>query len=118
MALLNGAGPFADQVTPPREGGPTWWDNTLAKVKRVGKKVVMQFAFIRAKQPARIEEVLKMVYAKPDNVDADLVTSIVVSEQTNRWHLIRTGYAYVRGNLTACVCCYLTAAFEAYNCMV
>lgn len=42
------------------------------------KRGVMWFAFQRTRQPERIKEVLQMVYARHDNVDDELVTSIEV----------------------------------------
>lgn len=46
-------------------------------VRSFGKKLVLRVAFERAKQPQQIKDVLSLVYVNKDQLDADLVTSIV-----------------------------------------
>mmetsp|Transcript_28195 Transcript_28195/g.71897 ORF Transcript_28195/g.71897 Transcript_28195/m.71897 type:complete len:372 (-) Transcript_28195:235-1350(-) len=77
VALLNGAGPFDDPTKPPRPEEPAWYEPALNAVVGAVKRVVLFFAFMRAKQPARIKEVLDLVYVSKDSVDGDLVDSIV-----------------------------------------
>ncbi|KAJ9510921.1 hypothetical protein QJQ45_027851 [Haematococcus lacustris] len=79
VAMLNGAGPFDEPGRPaldPDQPEPLVdrFKNWLAGI---GKRVVLYFAFVRAKQPERIKEVLNMVYTNRDMVDDELVDSIV-----------------------------------------
>jgi hypothetical protein len=80
VALLNAAGPFQDADAPAFDANaPLPWYNGLKDAAMdVGKRVVLFFAFQRAKQPERIKEVLEMVYSSNDTIDEDLVDSIVV----------------------------------------
>jgi hypothetical protein len=68
----------------------------------VGKRVVLFFAFQRAKQPERIKEVLEMVYSSNDTIDQDLVDSIVVpasdpkaAEVCHHHHCIVRGFSRI-----------------------
>lgn len=80
VALLNSAGPFQDTATPaPDPIVPLpWYTGLRDTAMDLGKRVVLFFAFQRAKQPERIKEVLQMVYSSSDTIDDDLVDSIVV----------------------------------------
>jgi hypothetical protein len=80
VALLNSAGPFQDAATPaPDPNAPKpWYSSIKDAVVDVGKRVVLFFAFQRAKQPERIKEVLEMVYSSTESIDDNLVDSIVV----------------------------------------
>jgi pimeloyl-ACP methyl ester carboxylesterase len=80
VALLNSAGPFQDAASPtPDPNAPKpWYSSIKDAVIDVGKRVVLFFAFQRAKQPERIKEVLEMVYSSTESIDDDLVDSIVV----------------------------------------
>lgn len=77
--LLNAAGRFKDPANPDAdEDAPK---DLLAGVVEAAKKAVTKAvifgSFFVTKQPARIEQVLKQVYAvDPSNVDAELVESI------------------------------------------
>ncbi|EFJ51431.1 hypothetical protein VOLCADRAFT_103462 [Volvox carteri f. nagariensis] len=80
VALLNGAGPFRDNnaatgKTAEQEAAE-WADQSCSL-----KRAVMFFAFQRTKQPARIREVLQLVYVDHTSIDDDLVTSIETPAQ-------------------------------------
>ncbi|GLI59726.1 hypothetical protein VaNZ11_001672 [Volvox africanus] len=88
VALLNGAGPFRDAnggKTPEQEeaewADQSWWARTKRSIATSLKRGVMFFAFQRTKQPARIREVLQMVYVDHSSIDDDLVTSIEAPAQ-------------------------------------
>ncbi|GLC33646.1 hypothetical protein PLESTB_000099400 [Pleodorina starrii] len=81
VALLNGAGPFRDSAASAEQeaaewADQSWWARTKRNVAASVKRGVMFFAFQRTKQPARIREVLQMVYVDHTSIDDDLVTSI------------------------------------------
>lgn len=79
LALLNGAGPFRDPSAPPKKNDPP---NLLLKsVTDAVKRFILYFAFLWAKQPIRIKQVLSLVYAQKDQLDDDLVESIEVPAQ-------------------------------------
>jgi pimeloyl-ACP methyl ester carboxylesterase len=79
IALLNGAGPFRDSSAPKQMPDPP---NPLVKsVTDAVKRLVLYFAFLWAKQPIRIKQVLGLVYSTKDQLDADLVDSIEVPAQ-------------------------------------
>ncbi|XXG83288.1 hypothetical protein AAC387_Pa10g1079 [Persea americana] len=78
VALLNSAGQFG---TPSEEVNNDVEETTLQKflwkpLKEVIQRTVLGFVFLQAKQPARIESVLKRVYINTKNVDDYLVESI------------------------------------------
>eukprot|EP00262_Sarcandra_glabra_P011141 TRINITY_DN26863_c0_g1_i1.p1 TRINITY_DN26863_c0_g1~~TRINITY_DN26863_c0_g1_i1.p1 ORF type:complete len:375 (+),score=50.53 TRINITY_DN26863_c0_g1_i1:143-1267(+) len=78
VALLNSAGQFGN---PNGETNITTEDTALQKfilkpLKEVVQRIVLGFLFWQAKQPARIELVLKSVYINASNVDDYLVESI------------------------------------------
>ncbi|XP_076895618.1 uncharacterized protein LOC143548298 [Bidens hawaiensis] len=77
IALLNSAGQFGspDNSTTETE------ESTLQKVilkplTEIFQRVVLGFLFWQAKQPARVESVLKSVYKNTSNVDDYLIKSI------------------------------------------
>lgn len=65
VALLNSAGPLQDSDTPElAEPLPVpWYSGIQDSMTNLAKRVVLYFAFQRAKQPERIKEVLQMVYS-------------------------------------------------------
>ncbi|XP_077244335.1 alpha/beta-Hydrolases superfamily protein [Tasmannia lanceolata] len=78
VALLNSAGQFGN---PSGETSLNAEDTALQKfllkpLKEVFQRIVLGFLFWQAKQPARIESVLKSVYINTSNVDDYLVESI------------------------------------------
>uniref|UniRef100_A0A2P2KRM9 Uncharacterized protein MANES_02G095700 n=3 Tax=Rhizophora mucronata TaxID=61149 RepID=A0A2P2KRM9_RHIMU len=78
VALLNSAGQFGN----PNGEINRSEDSTLQKfilkpLKEIFQRVVLGFLFWQAKQPARIESVLKSVYINTSNVDDYLVESIM-----------------------------------------
>ncbi|KAL1818264.1 hypothetical protein DCAR_0414542 [Daucus carota subsp. sativus] len=78
VALLNSAGQFGnpiDETVEPTE--LSFGSTVLAPVKDIFQRVVLGFLFWQAKQPARIESVLKSVYKNTTNVDDYLVESIL-----------------------------------------
>jgi hypothetical protein len=80
--LLNSAGPYEDPDKPGASGTDSqqdhWLDSAKDEVINAIKRVVLFFAFQRARQPERIKEVLSMVYVNPKKCDDDLVDSIVM----------------------------------------
>ncbi|KAJ6929928.1 pheophytinase [Populus alba x Populus x berolinensis] len=79
LALLNSAGQFGN----PNENMDEPEESILQKfvlkpLKEVFQRVVLGFLFWQAKQPARIESVLKSVYINTSNVDDYLVESITM----------------------------------------
>lgn len=76
LALLNSAGPLEDPTKLTQEMNP-WWQPIKDTATSLVKRVVLFFAFQRARQPERIREVLQMVYVDRDSIDEDLVDSIV-----------------------------------------
>lgn len=79
VAMLNGAGPFDSEGQPPADPDkpPTWSEQMVDSVMAGMKRVALYFAFMRAKQPERIREVLELVYVDKAMIDDDLVDSIV-----------------------------------------
>lgn len=78
IVLLNTAGQFGD----PSVATSVSEENVLQKhvlkpLKEIFQRVILGFLFWQAKQPARIESVLKSVYINPANVDDYLITSIM-----------------------------------------
>ncbi|OAY78095.1 pheophytinase, chloroplastic [Ananas comosus] len=78
LVLLNSAGQFGD---PNRQPNTNEEESAIKKfvvnpLKDVFQRIVLGFLFWQAKQPARIEKVLKSVYIDPSNVDDYLVKSI------------------------------------------
>ncbi|KAK9054236.1 hypothetical protein SSX86_025314 [Deinandra increscens subsp. villosa] len=77
IALLNSAGQFGspdDTTTETEESGVQ--NFILKPLKEVFQRVVLGFLFWQAKQPARVESVLKSVYKDTTNVDDYLIQSI------------------------------------------
>ncbi|CAM0944914.1 unnamed protein product [Alopecurus aequalis] len=81
IVLLNSAGQFGDPNAPPKVEEAEEEVDALTKlvvrpIKNAFQRVVLGFLFWQAKQPARVESVLKSVYKDPSNVDDYLITSI------------------------------------------
>uniref|UniRef100_A0A1J3ITM9 Pheophytinase, chloroplastic n=1 Tax=Noccaea caerulescens TaxID=107243 RepID=A0A1J3ITM9_NOCCA len=77
VALLNSAGQFAAESRKREEAEETVITKFIVKpVKEMFQRVVLGFLFWQAKQPSRIESVLKSVYINTANVDDYLVQSI------------------------------------------
>ncbi|KAB2094739.1 hypothetical protein ES319_A02G180200v1 [Gossypium barbadense] len=77
LALLNSAGQFGDAKAKTTESEETFLQKFVLKpLKEVFQRVVLQILFWQAKQPTRIESVLKNVYINTSNVDDYLVESI------------------------------------------
>lgn len=78
VALLNSAGQFGNPIDETIEPEKSTFQTTVLKpVKDIFQRVVLGFLFWQAKQPARIESVLKSVYKNTTNVDDYLVDSII-----------------------------------------
>ncbi|KAK1373491.1 pheophytinase, chloroplastic [Heracleum sosnowskyi] len=78
VALLNSAGQFGNPIDETIEPEKSAFQTTVLKpVKDIFQRVVLGFLFWQAKQPARIESVLKSVYKNTTNVDDYLVDSII-----------------------------------------
>ncbi|PRQ23369.1 putative chlorophyllase [Rosa chinensis] len=80
VALLNSAGQFGNANSEPEKSDEeTVLQKFIIKpLKEVFQRVVLGFLFWQAKQPARIESVLKSVYKNTSNVDDYLVDSITM----------------------------------------
>lgn len=79
VVLLNSAGQFGDPSKPPKaedEEESAVTRLIVRPLKEAFQRVVLGFLFWQAKQPARVEKVLKSVYINPSNVDDYLVESI------------------------------------------
>ncbi|KFK30279.1 hypothetical protein AALP_AA7G240500 [Arabis alpina] len=77
VALLNSAGQFASESRKREEVDETVITKFIVKpVKEIFQRVVLGFLFWQAKQPSRIESVLKSVYKNTANVDDYLIESI------------------------------------------
>nr|BAH19982.1 AT4G36530 [Arabidopsis thaliana] len=77
VALLNSAGQFAAESRKREEADETVITKFIVKpLKEIFQRVVLGFLFWQAKQPSRIESVLKSVYIDSTNVDDYLVESI------------------------------------------
>ncbi|KAI8542488.1 hypothetical protein RHMOL_Rhmol08G0141600 [Rhododendron molle] len=77
VALLNSAGQFGNANAETTEPEETILQRVILKpLKTIFQRVVLGFLFWQAKQPARIESVLKSVYKNTSNVDSYLVESI------------------------------------------
>ncbi|CAH2076436.1 unnamed protein product [Thlaspi arvense] len=77
IVLLNSAGQFAAESRKREEADETVITKFIVKpLKEVFQRVVLGFLFWQAKQPSRIESVLKSVYVNTTNVDDYLVESI------------------------------------------
>lgn len=79
VALLNGAGPFRDSSAPPTNASAQ--NPVLRSISDAVKKLVLYCAFLWAKQPLRIKQVLSLVYCQKDQLDDGLVSSIQVPAQ-------------------------------------
>ncbi|KAK3005138.1 hypothetical protein RJ639_017636 [Escallonia herrerae] len=78
VALLNSAGQFAkgnDEIVESEESSLQKF--ILKPLKEIFQRVVLGFLFWQAKQPARVESVLRSVYKNTSNVDDYLVESII-----------------------------------------
>ncbi|XP_010531046.1 PREDICTED: pheophytinase, chloroplastic [Tarenaya hassleriana] len=77
VALLNSAGQFSDSSRRSEETNENGFGKFVLKpLKEIFQRVVLGFLFWQAKQPSRIESVLKSVYINTANVDDYLVESI------------------------------------------
>ncbi|KAK6125664.1 hypothetical protein DH2020_040590 [Rehmannia glutinosa] len=77
VVLLNSAGQFGDASTAPIESEENVLQKFVLKpLKEIFQRVFLGFLFWQAKQPARIESVLKSVYINAANVDDYLIDSI------------------------------------------
>jgi len=83
IVLLNSAGQFGDPNAPPMAEGAAAEEEVSAVTRLIVKplkeafqRVVLAFLFWQAKQPARVEKVLKSVYKDSSNVDEYLISSI------------------------------------------
>ncbi|KAJ7953024.1 putative Alpha/beta hydrolase [Quillaja saponaria] len=76
VALLNSAGQFGNAGSETKSEETPLQKFILKPMKEVFQRVVLGFLFWQAKQPARIESVLKSVYKNTSNVDDYLVESI------------------------------------------
>lgn len=66
VALLNSAGQFGDVENATTVSEESVWQKFIVKpVKEIFQRVVLGFLFWQAKQPARIESVLKSVCQVP-----------------------------------------------------
>ncbi|KAL4366699.1 hypothetical protein GQ457_05G012810 [Hibiscus cannabinus] len=77
LVLLNNAGQFGDTKAETTKSEETFLQKSILKpLKEIFQRVVLGVLFWQAKQPARIESVLKNVYINTSNVDDYLVESI------------------------------------------
>ncbi|GAA0149353.1 hypothetical protein Leryth_002525 [Lithospermum erythrorhizon] len=77
VVLLNSAGQFGDANMENEESEAKGIDKYFLKpLKDIFQRVVLGFLFWQAKQPARVESVLKSVYVNSTNVDDYLIDSI------------------------------------------
>ncbi|KAL2236295.1 UNVERIFIED_CONTAM: 2-hydroxy-6-oxo-6-(2-aminophenyl)hexa-2,4-dienoic acid hydrolase [Sesamum indicum] len=77
VVLLNTAGQFGDATTATMESEQTVLQKFVVKpLKEIFQRVFLGFLFWQAKQPSRIESVLKSVYINAANVDDYLIDSI------------------------------------------
>lgn len=77
VVLLNSAGQFGDTITETKQSEETAFQKFILKpLKEAFQRVFLGFLFWQAKQPSRIQSVLKSVYINPSNVDDYLVESI------------------------------------------
>ncbi|CAH9085126.1 unnamed protein product [Cuscuta europaea] len=77
IVLLNSAGKFEDDSSANNEHeDATSKKSILNPVKEIVQRFFLGFLFWQAKQPARIESILKSVYINSSNVDDYLIDSI------------------------------------------
>lgn len=76
VVLLNSAGQFGDAITETSSDESAVQNTILKPLKQIFQRVVLGFLFWQAKQPARVQSVLKSVYKNPSNVDDYLINSI------------------------------------------
>lgn len=77
VALLNTAGQFGDAINENTESQETPLQKFILKpLKEIFQRIVLGFLFWQAKQPARVQSVLKSVYINSSNVDDYLINSI------------------------------------------
>ncbi|KAG8383346.1 hypothetical protein BUALT_Bualt04G0002900 [Buddleja alternifolia] len=77
VVLLNSAGQFGDASSATTESEENVLQKFILKpLKEAFQRVVLGFLFWQAKQPSRIESVLKSVYINAANVDDYLIDSI------------------------------------------
>ncbi|XP_073311328.1 uncharacterized protein [Primulina huaijiensis] len=78
VVLLNTAGQFGGANDATKESEETLLQKIVLKpLKEAFQRVFLRFLFWQAKQPARIESVLKSVYVNSANVDDYLINSIM-----------------------------------------
>lgn len=77
--LLNAAGRFRDPsgVELVKKESPAWLESITATIQRF----IISLSFYYTKQPSRVEQILKQVYADTRNVDDELVASIIYPAQ-------------------------------------
>ncbi|XP_021714543.1 pheophytinase, chloroplastic-like isoform X2 [Chenopodium quinoa] len=76
VVLLNSAGQFGDPNAKIEESEANILEKLVKPFKDIFQRVFLGFLFWQAKQPARVESVLKSVYINSSNVDDYLVESI------------------------------------------
>ncbi|KAJ8764330.1 hypothetical protein K2173_006070 [Erythroxylum novogranatense] len=77
VVLLNSAGQFGNANEETKKPEDSVFQKVVLKpLKEIFQRIVLGFLFWQAKQPARIESVLKSVYINSSNVDDYLVQSI------------------------------------------
>lgn len=79
VICLNGAGYFGDTARKVEEKGSAiseWWKGVVSAVQESVKKWVILYSFYSTK--SRVKQILEKVYMSNDNVDDDLVRSILV----------------------------------------
>lgn len=77
VVLLNSAGQFGNGNADNKESEESGLQKLILNpLKTFFQRIVLGFLFWQAKQPARVQSVLKSVYINPSNVDDYLVESI------------------------------------------
>ncbi|PHU24921.1 hypothetical protein BC332_03253 [Capsicum chinense] len=89
VTLLNSAGQFGDASNATEGAEETELQKFILKpLKEIFQRVFLGFLFWQAKQPARIESVLKSVYINSSNVDDYLIDSITrPAADPNAWEV-------------------------------
>ena len=94
VALLNSAGQFEEPGQPKvdAELPLPWYASMRDAMVGMGKRVVLWFAFQRARRPEQIQQVLEMVYSSTGRIGRGRV----------RWPLYGLGVLDVNGPVTLC----------------